>query len=135
MHLLGILTSNKASPWAAWLAVVGYMALIFFLSGQSRPLDLTIDIPYFDVAAHVGEYGVLSLLIGRACRHTPNELIREEAWYVAIVGVALYGLTDEGHQALVYGRTSEWKDWASDVAGAALAQWGWSWWARRKKKG
>ena len=129
MHILKKL---RHSPAAAWSAAGAYALLIFYVSHQSRPFDLTIRVPYFDVAAHVAEYALLSFLVGRACRLSPRAGIKEEAVYIAVVVAALYGLTDELHQAVIPGRTSEWKDWVSDVTGAVLMQW--AVWRRSKKK-
>jgi len=62
---------------------------------------------------HAGLYAVLGLCLGfgrvRAVVPPPHLL-------VIFVG-ALYGASDEFHQAFVRGRTPDWADWIADVVG------------------
>ncbi len=110
------------SPFLAWAAVFVYMAVIFWLSHQSIPLEISIPGVALDFAAHAAEFALLSLLVGHACLITPSTLVRGHAFHVAVITVALFGLSDELHQALIPGRACEFVDWAADVTGAVLAQ-------------
>jgi VanZ family protein len=88
-------------------------AVIFFLSSQS-----TVPAPTFAGADKVGHfiiYAVLGWLLARAAALTGISL-----WWAVALG-ALYGATDEIHQAFVPGRSTEFLDWVADVAGVATA--------------
>ncbi len=105
-----------------WGPVLGYAALIFFLSSQSHPDE---DLPSFielfsDKVLHAVEYAVLGGLIYRALRWGTNESWRRQAVPLAILLAALYGISDEVHQAFVPFRDSSVYDWLADAAGALL---------------
>ena len=56
------------TPLARWLAAIGWMALIFAFSSQSRlpsPDDPLIDL-IFKKSAHFAVFGILACLIWRA---------------------------------------------------------------------
>ncbi len=101
----------------AWLPVVGYMALVFYLSAQSNPLpELTHVVK--DKVLHGVEYAALAALLVRALRLSGFSLAR--AAILAVAVASLYGASDEWHQSFVPGRDSEVGDWVADTAGAAL---------------
>lgn len=103
--------------WLRWAALVGWMALIFFLSGQSRLPDLIGGWPQFqDIAGHFVAYGVLALLwrwvlAGSGAAHPGR-------W--AFVLTLLYGLSDEFHQSFVPGRYPDAFDILTDLFGASV---------------
>jgi VanZ family protein len=100
--------------WARWLAVLGWMGLIFGVSAQpdlphpsSGMLDWLVSI-----AGHVSEYAMLGGLLAWAIR-------RGRTWKG--LGLAFfYALSDELHQAFVPGRTADPLDLVFDVLGAAV---------------
>lgn len=110
---------SRAEPFARWAPVVLWMALIFILSAQPG-LAVSAD-PSFDLpvrrAAHVGAYGILTVLVAHALSGSsdPRRLILAGA--VAVV----YGVTDELHQSVVPDRTGQAEDVLLDALGAALA--------------
>jgi VanZ family protein len=96
------------------------MALIFILSAQPGLRvsdDAAVDSPVRAVA-HVLTFGVLGALLFRALSGTPVSTTRAAA--VAFVAAALYGVSDEIHQAVVPDRTGQLDDVALDVIGAAI---------------
>lgn len=104
--------------WLRWAAVIAWMGLIFFLSGQSRLPDLAGGWPEIqDIAGHLLAYGVLALLwrwaLVGAGMGWPGR------W--AFVLTVLYGLSDEFHQSFVPGRHPDLFDILTDAAGAASA--------------
>ena len=99
-----------------WLPSLAYMALIWALSSQSRPMELP-DVPMKDKVAHCLEYGVLAVLNLRALRQTfvwPR--LRSVA--IAVLLTSAWGFFDELHQAFVPGRFSDVYDWIADTVGA-----------------
>ena len=86
--------------------------VLFLLSAWSNP-----SVPYLftnsDKVVHAGLYAVLGMTLGfgrvRAVAPPPH--------LVLILVGALYGATDELHQAFVRGRSPDAADWAADVVG------------------
>jgi len=89
--------------------------VLFLLSAWPDP-----PIPDFfrgsDKVAHASLYAVLgaTLAWGRKGVLSPPG-----HWVMILIG-ALYGATDEFHQAFVRGRTPDWADWSADVMGVAV---------------
>ncbi len=103
--------------WLRWSAVVAWMALIFFLSGQSTLPDLTGGWPEIqDIVGHFAAYGVLALLWRWALAGAGVR--RAGLW--AFVAAVLYGISDEFHQSFVPGRHPDLFDILTDAAGAAV---------------
>ena len=100
---------------ARWLAVAGWMALIFFLSSQpqlpSAP-DPWADL-LFKKGAHFTVYAVLAVLFRRALPE--GRWIWALAWMFAV----LYAASDEWHQSFVPGRHPQLTDVLIDACGAA----------------
>lgn len=105
-------------PAIRWAAVVGWMALIFFLSGQSDLPDLTggrfPDVQ--GILGHFTVYLVLAWLWGRALAGAG--LPHPGGW--AFVLTLLYALSDEFHQRFVPARLPSFFDLATDAVGAAV---------------
>ncbi len=95
---------NRAYLAAALL----YMAAIFALS--SLPGSAAGIPPPWDKLAHFLEYAVLGFLLGRGTGQ----------FDLALAIAALYGLSDELHQAFVPGREASILDWLADALGAAF---------------
>lgn len=102
----------------SWLAVLGYLALIFGLSSLAS-LATPGSSGHVDKLAHLAEYGLLGALVVRAWFRTlPG---RPVAWIVLtiLVGITV-GALDELWQGQ-HGRDSSVADWVADTVGASLA--------------
>jgi VanZ family protein len=97
------------------------MGVIFVLS--SRPTGTASEIVWSDFlikkAAHLAEYGVLSLLVYRGLINSGWR--KEEGAGAAIVASLLYGVGDEWHQSFTPGRMPRVYDVVFDTMGATLA--------------
>lgn len=107
----------RQRPGVRWIAVVTWMGVIFFASGQSQFPNL-VKLPGFqDIAGHFIAYGVLALLWRWAL--SGAGVARPGRW--AFVLTLLYGLSDEFHQSFVPGRHPDLLDIVTDAVGAASA--------------
>jgi VanZ family protein len=99
-----------------WLPVAAWAALIFAFS--SIP-DLGTGLGGWDLmlrkAAHLAEYAVLGVLLGRAL----NTVLASWAWIAWFAGIA-YAASDELHQHFVPGRQASLLDLAIDAVGVGL---------------
>ena len=104
----------------SWLPALAWMGLIFVLSAQSGLRisdDASVDEP-LRVVAHIAVYAILAGLLLSALT---ARLQRSAVAAVLAIGLAaLYGVTDEIHQAFVAGRAGEVSDVVADTIGAAL---------------
>ncbi|MBN1504555.1 MAG: VanZ family protein [Candidatus Eisenbacteria bacterium] len=100
-----------------WFPVLGYITLIFALSSLS---DLPTQklFPHMDKAAHLAEYGVLGLLVGRAFRRASPHFVTKFWFGLAIIATMAVGLLDEAFQSTVPGRESSRTDFTADAIGA-----------------
>ncbi|MGB5701565.1 MAG: VanZ family protein, partial [Polyangiales bacterium] len=77
-------------------------------------------LPFRDKAIHFVEYAVLGWLCAYAAsRSWPSAAVWRTALFAVFVS-ALWGLSDEIHQALVPGRSSELADVVADLLGSAV---------------
>ena len=115
------------SPLARWLAVAGWMALIFFLSSQPRLPSLPDSWAdfLFKKGAHFTVYAVLVVLFRRAL--PPGRWIWARSWILAM----LYAASDEWHQSFVPGRHPQLTDVLIDACGAATGLLIF-WWLQRR---
>lgn len=106
--------STAWGPAAAWAGVLFFLSAI---PGKDHP---PLFFPGEDKVAHLALYAVLgaALAWGRHRSTAPAP----RPWVLLGAG-ALYGLADEGHQALVPGRYVSLGDLAADTAGLALGYW------------
>jgi len=116
----------------AWLLPLAWCGLIFFLSSRqvvAPALGTSVAAAFLGNLAHPGAFGLLALLLTAAL--APRErhgglrwatLTPERGLWVVVL-CALYGFTDELHQATVEGRDASLLDIVSDVVGAAFAVW------------
>jgi VanZ family protein len=103
----------------AWLPVAAWCLLVFLLSSYPLRVDIGV-VPGGDKTAHLGEYAVLGFLLARALRRTRPALGAGAVVAGAALLGALYGASDEFHQAFVPQRTASLGDLAADFAGALL---------------
>jgi VanZ family protein len=104
-----------------WLPVVGWMALIFYLSAQPdlpHPESGWADL-LFASGAHAFVFGVLAMLLAWALAERPHNLL------LAFCMAMLYAFSDEFHQAFVPGRTPDPIDLGFDGLGAVVGLWLW----------
>jgi VanZ family protein len=103
----------------AAVLVLAHMTLIFVLSSR-RPPEAVVSIGIPDWVLHLGEYGVLGLLLAHlAFSVTGGTAVRALVPLPALIGT-LYGLSDEWHQAFVPGRDPSAADFAMDAVGSLL---------------
>lgn len=98
----------------AWGPAAAWAAVLFLLSARPNP-SVPLWLASYDKVVHAGLYAILGLALayGRHRTSSPS--------HVALIFLgALYGATDEWHQAFVPGRTPDWRDWLADVAGVVL---------------
>jgi VanZ family protein len=98
-----------------WLPVLAYIGLIFAAS-SIQGSRLPSLFPYMDKIAHLMEYSLFGLLLGRAIRST---FTRGSAFVITFVAVAIgagVGCLDEIYQGIVPGRQSDPLDWLTDLA-------------------
>jgi len=123
------LTERSGLAWWYWLPVVTYAGLIFYLSSLSEPEEY---VPFAlaelgDKVLHAVEYGLLGALCYRAFRHGANVWAARYAWQLAIIAAAVYGVTDEVHQAFVPLQDADVLDFLMDGIGAAIGATVWRW--------
>ncbi|MGB5284550.1 MAG: VanZ family protein, partial [Polyangiales bacterium] len=93
------------------------MALIFVISSFEVRVPGVEHLPWRDKGIHFVEYGVLGWLCAAAStRSWPSAPAWRTAAFAVFVSV-LWGLSDEVHQALVPGRSSELADLVADLFG------------------
>ena len=99
--------------WAPFLA---YLVLTFILSGISSP---TIPFNVDSNLLHYPEFAVFSFLLVRAIHSGKQGLPSASVAASAVILSALWGLSDEVHQAFIPERVPDVGDLAHDVIGAA----------------
>jgi VanZ family protein len=104
----------------AWLPVVSYTLLIWWLSSQQIDFAFMERVPFQDKGVHFLEYGALSFFNMHAISVTWPER-RFSSVITATLITAGLGLLDELHQSFVPGRSSDVYDLAADLVGAAVA--------------
>lgn len=109
----------STQKWLRWLAVVGWMGVIFFLSAQSRLPHIVPSLfdSLQDVLGHFAAYAILAALLYWALEAVGGARL---ALTVMLI-VLLYALSDEFHQFFVPGRHPDPFDVATDLFGAAVA--------------
>ncbi|HEY6572116.1 MAG TPA: VanZ family protein [Candidatus Eisenbacteria bacterium] len=103
-----------------WLPAILYVGVIFSLS-SIRGTDLPGGFPNLDKIVHLLEYSLLGLLLGRAIRFTLAGRGRAVAAVSTILLGAAVGAADEIYQRRVPARTSDVRDWLTDVAAITIA--------------
>ncbi|MHC4261414.1 MAG: VanZ family protein [Planctomycetota bacterium] len=116
-------------PRAAGVVLtLAWMGVIFTLSSFSRPVPEGVRVPLFlNDLAHAPLFGMIAFLalIALPRRRTPFPWPQLNARRVVaiLVGVALYGISDELHQSTTPGRDASAADVLTDVIGAASVLW------------
>jgi VanZ family protein len=101
-----------------WGPVVAIMALIFFQSAMSDPFAPPGRLS--DKTMHFLAYAALGGAMIRAVSDASSEAMTRNRVLLAWFVTALYGVSDEVHQAFVPGRTPDFLDLLADAAGAIV---------------
>jgi len=117
----GAVAPDRRAAVRAWSLAIAYMATIFAISSLPRIGPRILLFPHFDKVLHLVVYAGLSVLLARALRDTYGAGTRPLWLPAAAILAALYGVSDEWHQAFVPGRTASLADVAADAVGAAIA--------------
>ena len=125
---------DRAIAMALYVITAFYMVLIFYLSSlttieQPGPLG---GLPQVDKLEHSGEFFLLGLLLSLAFQYTPSLTVRRTSWALAILVAVLYAVSDEMHQLLIPGRSTDALDLLADTAGIALASLLGEWFRERR---
>src|SRR5260221_4456106 len=89
-----------------WLPVVLYLGAIFYASSLTNPPS-PFKFENADKLEHLCEYGLFSLLLGRALRQAVSPYSRLGAVGMTVSLVMLVGAFDEYYQSFVPGRDSD----------------------------
>jgi hypothetical protein len=100
-----------------WFPVLAYITLIFAVSSVSD-LPTKNLFPHMDKAAHLAEYGLLGLLVGRTFRYAGPPFVTKFWFGLAIIATMAVGLLDEAYQSTVPGRFCSRWDFTADMIGA-----------------
>jgi VanZ family protein len=131
VHVNGIQNGSRVGRlWFLcwyWAPPLAYATLIFVLSSLSRPEE---TLPSFltdlgDKTLHLVEYGLFGALCYRAFRYAAGVRGARYSLPLSILAAALYGVTDEVHQAFVPLREASVWDWLADTVGATVGVAGW----------
>lgn len=103
-----------------WLPVLALCVAIFVQSCFATP-DLGFSFPLKDKMLHMSVYGLLAALFYRAWRWTwPGRFNPVQMLVASVLFAALYGVSDELHQAFVAARQADGYDVLADIAGSFL---------------
>ena len=127
---------SRYGPLAIWAALI-FIGSSDLLSAShtsaflTKPLlwlfphasDATLATIHFLIrkAGHFTEYAILALLAARAFRTSSQELLRARWFWVSLLFVVAYSLSDEFHQSFVPSRTASIYDSMIDSAGGLTA--------------
>lgn len=103
--------------WRFWLPPALYLSLIFVLSSLSQP---PIPARFSGDFLHYPEYFLLAFLLARAIHASLGSVRPVASALLAFACSALWGVTDEFHQAFVPGRVPDLRDLTHDAVGAAV---------------
>jgi VanZ family protein len=126
---------SRYGPLAVWAALI-FIGSSSALSASHtsvvlRPVlwlfphvsDATLATIHFLVrkAGHLTEYAILALLAAHAFRTSSHGLLRNRWFWVSLLFVVTYSLSDEFHQSFVPARTASIYDSMIDSAGGLTA--------------
>lgn len=113
-----------------WRWAYALLASAIIFTQSSFPIRVPGRIPHLDKAVHLVIYFTLTLAYLNAATRGGTRTTARACW-IAFVAAALFGASDEWHQAYVPGRSADFDDWIADVVGAGAAVL-WTWKVRRK---
>ena len=103
-----------------WFIALIYMGLIFI--GSSIPGKALLEVRIWDKLIHLVEFGILSLILGKAFRTSEPKIFIKHAAILSVIMTILYGISDEIHQSFVPLRCPDVYDVVADGIGGILAQ-------------
>ncbi|MCP4604901.1 MAG: hypothetical protein GY847_31000 [Proteobacteria bacterium] len=107
-------------PALIFIGVIGYYALISFLSHIPGDALANLGWNIWDKALHFVEYMPLGLLLALGMNRPPLQKIRSKVVPICLLFVFSLGALDEFHQSFIPGRFATWTDVAADTLGGAL---------------
>lgn len=103
-----------------WILPLAVAVAIVWLSAQSHyPGGVQLP-PPLDKVAHASVFAVLAWALDLALWHSRPDLPMYRRHLLVFGIVAVFGATDEWHQAFVPGRACELSDWMADIGGGGL---------------
>src|SRR5260370_394068 len=126
---------SRYGPLVVWAALI-FIGSSSVLSGSNtavvlRPVlwlfphtsEATLALVHFLIrkAGHLTEYAILALLAARAFRTSSHELLRNRWFWISLLFVVAYSLSDEFHQSFVPSRTASIYDSLIDSLGGLTA--------------
>jgi VanZ family protein len=123
--------SGRTSWRSAWLPVAFWLAVIVVLSSIPNLSPPDVGAPLSDKLAHLGEYGILGILLGRAGERRAGRSGFRTVVFGALTGLVV-GTLDELYQRTTPGREVSALDTVADVIGASLGALVWVVVARRQ---
>ncbi len=112
---------------AAWLPLLLYSGLIFYLSSQSKLPMPAGSFPESDKILHFGAYALWGILFAWGLERSWPGLPLLGCIFIITLSGILYGASDELHQHFVLGREASLWDLLADglggLAGALLSAW------------
>lgn len=103
--------------WGPALIVMG---LIF--AASSIPSDSMPKVENFDTLVKKGGHMLGYALLGLSLIHAQRQLTWKSFW-LAVLGCALYALSDELHQSFIPGRNASLVDVVIDLTGCLVGLW------------
>jgi VanZ family protein len=94
--------------------LAGWVAILITLTSIPNP-SFRVSLPYQDMLAHFGFYGVAGFLCALWRRESGRDRVGSTLY--AIIFIALLGAVDEIHQQWIPGRSMEFLDWIADASG------------------
>jgi VanZ family protein len=119
-------TRGSIAPASLFTLNLGYrlpvVAVCIFIFWQSSFPSLNSQplFPLDDKVMHIGAYAFLAFLAARNLKQEKPFFSQTKLMVFAILFAALYGLSDEIHQAFVPARTASFWDFAADTIGSIL---------------
>lgn len=101
-----------------WLPAIILAAAIFVMSNLPNPPQPDLGMELGDKILHFMTYTVLSVFVMIGLYGGRSKVVEKKMIILGIVITALYGLSDEIHQAFVPNRMAEFWDWFADALGA-----------------
>ena len=136
----------RYGPLVAWMAFIFFASTGAFAGENTsriiRPLLLWLfpDISEEKIAsvhfltrkvAHFLEYALLAFLAARAFSSSSQPALRRHWFFISLLLVVLYSLSDEYHQSFVQGRGASIYDSFIDMAGGLAALFLYALWRKR----
>lgn len=112
---------RKMSTVSAILPILLYCLMIFVLSNLKDPPAPNFHLQWGDKINHALAFGGMMVVALRASGYLFARTSIAVRVGIALLFCALYGATDELHQAFVPGRTCDIYDWVADMTGVFLA--------------